>query len=470
MMFSRTHILCIGDVILDRFVEGFVNRLSPEAPVPVLDNPNETCVLGGAANVAANIVSMSGKVILASVLGCDESANTIEDLSKPYVNLHTEYIREQGRVTSEKTRFCSQGQHLLRVDRENTHAISEVTINRLKQQIWKTQPDIVILSDYNKGVLTEALTQELIQHYGKKVPILVDPKGRHYQKYTGAFLIKPNVGELSDVVGHRLETENDIIKAAQSLCQQYRIQHVLVTRGRQGMCVISQDHDPLVIPAHARTVYDVSGAGDTVIAALALGLASHMSIANTAHMANMAASLVIQKAGTATITYDELMAAQQNKHNEKHVSLTQLMRQIDTWRHQKLTIGFTNGCFDLLHQGHIHLLTEASHLCDRLVIGLNSDASVKRLKGEDRPIQDEQTRAVVLSALSMVAAVVIFDELTPLHLIESINPDVLMKGQDYTVDQIIGADSIRKNGGKVITIPLKEGHSTTRILKQSGRR
>lgn len=454
-MFQGKIILCLGDIMLDRFVRGSVERISPEAPIPILKWEGDAYFLGGVGNVARNISSLGGKAIIVSVIGRDNEGSIIRDLCNQNPLIEAFFIEDNSRKTTKKERFCSAGHQILRLDCEDSHGISLDLEEEILQFCLQQKIDGLILSDYGKGVLTPALCQKIIQNV--QVPVFVDPKGKDYSKYCGADFITPNEKEFKEWYGQSLE---DSKKSLPKSLEEKKWKGLLVTQGAGGMTLVTQDQDFYSIPAQAQQVYDVSGAGDTVIATLSLCIACGFSLKEACSYANKAAGIVVGKLGTASISKEELFG------QPKLLSLERLKLETQQWKQNGLTIGFTNGCFDLLHLGHLSLLKEASCYCDVLLVGLNSDDSVCRLKGPTRPIQNEQTRASVLASLSCVQAVVLFDEDTPYHLIEVLKPDVLFKGADYEIQQICGADLVQSYGGKVHRIPLKEGHSTTNLVQR----
>jgi D-beta-D-heptose 7-phosphate kinase/D-beta-D-heptose 1-phosphate adenosyltransferase len=470
LKFSSATVLCVGDVMLDHFVYGQVERISPESPVPVLRQQHQFSMLGGAGNVMRNITALGGQVIFISVIGEDEAGRTLQSQLDPLTNVQAKLFTEPHRQTIQKTRFIAQGQQLLRVDEETVLACTDETEQKIVKVVEDYLPccQAVVLSDYHKGLFTKNLSQTLIKHIRKlnaNLPIIVDPKGRHYNRYKGATIITPNIKELSEVAGYPLRSQAEIVTESQKIQQSLAIESILVTQGSQGMTLVEKDNEAEFFPAQTREVYDVSGAGDTVVATLVLGLASGYSLKESCYLANEAAGIVVGKVGTATTTIDELENSLSQHHGVSHsqkiVDIHQAQDLLKRWRFQGLKIGFTNGCFDLLHLGHLHILHQSAQACDKLVIGLNTDNSVRRLKGQERPIQNQETRANVLASLTMVDAVILFDEETPFELIKVLHPDVLIKGADYTVDRVVGADLVQARGGQVLLVDLREGHSTT---------
>ena len=471
--FTNRHVLCIGDVMLDRYVYGQVQRISPEAPIPVLHTQRETATLGGAGNVARNIASLGGKVGVIGVIGKDQTGKDVEAILKALPNIASHLLADVARPTTLKTRYIADNQQLLRADYEDISSLSpdsEQKILALIAAVIKNV-DVIILSDYAKGVLTDKVIAETIKmakQTGKI--IIVDPKGRDFGRYSGASYLTPNRKELSEAVGHEVTNAETANAAAQVLMRDFNIDHILVKLGADGVCLTRKGQPPLHLHTKAREVFDVSGAGDTVAATLALALASGFDAAEAAELANTAGSIVVGKVGTASTTRDEITRELHQKdtdaREDKLANFASIADIAETWRRQGLKVGFTNGCFDLLHPGHISLLRQAKQACDKLVVGLNSDASVKRLKGETRPVQNEAARSAVLASLSDVDQVVIFGEDTPYDLIKTVRPDILVKGADYTVDKVIGADLVQGWGGKVILAQLVQGQSTTGTIER----
>ena len=340
--------------------------------------------------------------------------------------------------------------------------------NYVRREIASVQA--IILSDYGKGVLTPELCQSIIKIAQEHdIVVIVDPKGSDYEKYRGATFITPNLKEFTEICGQKIDSPATLMVAARALISKYHLQGLFVTQGAGGMTFVTLE-DHFHVTATAREVFDVSGAGDTVIATLAIALSKGIDPQTACVLANAAAGLVVSKAGTATTTLQELQhelsIASINAFEERIVPLSRLEVIVQCWRHQNLKVGFTNGCYDLLHAGHLHSLREAKRQCDRLIVAVNTDDSIKRLKGSDRPVQKEEVRCLVLAALEMVDAVILFDQDTPLHLIEAIIPDVLVKGADYTVDQVVGADVVMRHGGRVHLVELAQGQSTTNLVRK----
>ncbi|MDE0795175.1 MAG: D-glycero-beta-D-manno-heptose-7-phosphate kinase [Alphaproteobacteria bacterium] len=463
-------VVCVGDVMLDRFVYGDVSRVSPEAPIPVCRVTNETAMLGGAGNVVRNLVSVGASVTFVSVIGDDDIARDVDVLLRDLAGVTRTLIAEKDRPTTSKIRYVAGGQQLLRADREVTTPITDDVADAVFRAAENALKDAgaLILSDYGKGTVTDGLVARLIAAAtaaGK--PVIVDPKSRDFTRYAGASLITPNLKELGEAAEGELSSEEAIVDAARGLLAGANIGAMLVTRGAQGMSLItadSADH----FPSRAREVFDVSGAGDTVLALLAAGIAAGVPALEAAQLANVAAGVVVGKIGTAVVYADDLLEELNDMAGrsgpQPPLRLDAALDRIRTWKARGEKVGFTNGCFDLLHPGHVSLLASARSVCDRLVVGLNSDASVKRLKGENRPMQNEAARAAVLSSLETVDLVVIFDEDTPEALLHEVRPDILIKGADYTIETVIGADLVQSYGGRVVLAEIVEGFSTTATI------
>ena len=471
--FKSTGVLCIGDAMLDRFVYGGVDRISPEAPIPVLRVEREAAMLGGAGNVVRNLVALGAEPALLSVIGDDIAGRELLALVAEHSGITPAIVVDAERQTTIKTRLVASSQQLLRADRESTRALAAPARVRLLADADRLLPGaaVLVLSDYGKGLLAPPMAEELIRRaraLGK--PVVVDPKGTDYGIYRGATVLTPNRKELRDATGYPVDSDEDIVDAARHLIERCGLEAVLVTRSQDGMTLVQAGGAVHHLPAEAREVFDVSGAGDTVVATLAAAIGSGASLPEGARIANAAAGIVVAKVGTAVAYAHEVIAAlyhgDLSKGDTKIAERDTAIAHVERWRRKEFKVGFTNGCFDLLHPGHISLLNQAKAACDRLVVGLNSDASVGRLKGPTRPVQSEAARATVLASLSSVDLVVIFGEDTPYDLIKALEPDVLVKGADYTVDTVIGADVVRARGGKVVLADLVDGCSTTNTIKR----
>lgn len=464
--------LVVGDVMLDRYVWGEVERISPEAPVPVVSAQRQTDRAGGAANVAMNIAGLGAKVVLTGFCGDDVEAEVLQNLLAEH-QIESRMYALPGHPTTSKLRILGGNQQMLRLDRERVDGYPADAYGGLLQVIETSigHADVVILSDYAKGVLSEEVCQHAIRIARTRgVPVLVDPKHRDFHRYRGATTVCPNLQELSLATGMSKQELLLNLDSVRSLLADFELESITVTLSDKGIAVIT-DEEKVLSPAVARQVYDVSGAGDTVLATLALSYACGLSAESSIHLANLAAAIVVGKVGTVPVTQSELlnslMPEIELQASEKVLSLDRLKARAKTWRDAGNRIVFTNGCFDLLHIGHITLLEDARRQGDRLIVAINSDASVSRLKGPSRPIVSEQQRARVLAALGAVDAVVIFDEPTPLESIVEIRPDVIVKGGDYTEATVVGAPEVRSWGGKVVIVPTVQGFSTSNLIAKA---
>jgi D-beta-D-heptose 7-phosphate kinase/D-beta-D-heptose 1-phosphate adenosyltransferase len=470
--FGGRRVLVVGDLMLDRYLWGDVRRISPEAPVPVLRLAQQTEVAGGAANVARNLVGLGMRVSLAGVTGQDTERERLLALLMGQ-GIDTEGVLvDVNRPTTTKTRVVGNHQQMLRIDAERMGSIGAVLADRLLREIEPrlADSDAVVLSDYAKGVLTGDLGARLIAAAkAHRLPVLVDPKGQSFQRYAGATLITPNRAELAVASGVDGDDLDALLQAAVGMREQLGLEQLMLTLGELGIALVSAD-GVRRIPAAAREVFDVSGAGDTVIAAVAAARAAGLDPVDSAHLANLAAGVVVGKVGTAAISADELAAAIADEsaleQGSKVGSLEQVLDRVRQWRERGERIVFTNGCFDLLHVGHVTYLERARRHGQRLVIGLNTDRSVRALKGAQRPLINQADRARVLAALAAVDAVVLFDDDTPIELIRQIQPDVLAKGADYREDEVVGAAEVKAWGGQVVLVPLVDGRSTSGIIER----
>lgn len=469
-------IFVLGDVMLDKFIYGRVERISPEAPIPVLHFQKEICMLGGAGNVARNIVALGGEVILAGAVGDDAEADLIlgELLTRDCID--GRFIRVMNHPTTVKTRYVSGSQQIMRLDVESRLELLPQDATTIVDHYLEIAPTLsaVVLSDYAKGVLSPGLITKIVGHArAAGLPVIVDPKPQNVGRYAGATVVTPNASEAAQITGFECQDNPSAEKAAQAVQQSAGVDAVVLTRGAQGMTVLAPteaDGPVTHIPTVATEVFDVSGAGDTVVAALALALSAGASIVTAARIANAAAGLAVSKRGTATVQARELATALggvRNLEDPKVVSPEMAQAVVTDWKEHGLRVGFANGCFDLMHPGHVALLKQARAACDRLVVALNSDASVKRLKGASRPVQNEHARALVIAAVSGVDLVTIFEDDTPLHLIEAIKPDCLIKGADYTEATVVGADFVKSYGGRVVLVPLAPDQSTTSMIARA---
>jgi D-beta-D-heptose 7-phosphate kinase/D-beta-D-heptose 1-phosphate adenosyltransferase len=472
--FHSARVLVLGDVMLDRFVYGSVERISPEAPIPVVNVERVADMPGGAANVARNVTALGAHAILLGVVGEDTWADDLRTQIATSPEITAELIVDASRPTTVKTRYVADGQQVMRADRESRSGLDADVERRLVTAYIRALDavEVILLSDYAKGVLSDSVTRAVIEAATRaNKTIIVDPKAKDFAKYRGAAVIKPNRLELQAASGLPCSTHEQVVAAARAVLAQDVCGALVVTRGKDGMSVIGADGSAVHLPAAARQVFDVSGAGDTAMAVLALGLAAGGCIAEASALANMASGLAVGKRGTATVSTGEMIAelhpAAGSNDPQKVFSLESVLHLVGRWRDQNLKIAFTNGCFDLLHPGHIALLDYARRTADRLIVGLNADSSVRRLKGPNRPVQSEVARATVLAALASVDAVVIFAEDEPLDLIDRISPDILVKGADYRLDQVIGADLVVSRGGRVVLAPIVPGHSTSGTMQRA---
>ncbi len=470
-----TLVLCVGDIMLDRFITGSVDRISPEAPIPVLRIERETEMLGGAGNVVRNLAALGSRSAFISVLGDDTPGERLRALAEDLPQLLPGLVIEPGRRTTVKTRFFAGVQQLLRADHETLTEVTSASQAQILDWVAEFLPlaGAVVLSDYGKGVLTPNLIQTIIQWAREaNKPVIVDPKGNDYERYRGASFLTPNRKELREATLLPVDHDAAITTAARHLISTCGVEGVLVTRSQEGMTLVQGTEAPEHLPAQAREVFDVSGAGDTVVAALAACLAAGSKPLEAAQIANTAAGIVVGKVGTNVAYAAEVTAALHHGRllsaENKVLDRFTAAETIERWRRKGWKIGFTNGCFDLLHPGHISLLTQARNACDKLVVGINADASVARLKGPTRPIQTETARSTVLASLASVDLVVVFGEDTPLELIRLLKPDVLVKGADYTLSTVVGAAEVMSWGGKIILAALVEGQSTTATLRRIG--
>jgi len=473
-------ILCVGDLMLDDFVYGEVARISPEAPAPVIAVKRNEVAIGGAGNVARNVASLGARCIFVGLVGADEAGRDVIARLQADPLIEPSLVVDPSRPTTRKVRFVSEhfSTHLLRADWEVSDPAGADLEGELIARALAALPRVgaVVLSDYAKGVLTPRVLSEIIAAANKAgTPVIVDPKAPDYAVYRGATVITPNRRELANATRRDAVGDAAISAAAAELARMVASEAVVVTRSEEGMSLYVEGEAPVHVPAYAVNVRDVSGPGDTVVAVLAVMLALGANYEAAMRAANAAAAVVVGKPGTATVNVDELrhrlLPAAATALEDKIVfDRAVLDQRLAEWRRQRLRIGFTNGCFDLLHRGHVKLMAEARSACDRLVVGLNSDASVSRLKGPTRPIQDVASRADVLAALEAVDLVVVFEEDTPFELIKQVRPQVLVKGGDYSRKEVVGYDIVEAYGGEVLLIDLVPGQSTSGMVARSGGR
>ena len=471
--FGQVRILVVGDLMLDRYIVGEVERISPEAPVPVLRHAQRYERPGGAANVAMNLAGLGCETYLCGFWGADgEQAELARLLGA--ANVDTTGVVSSSLATISKTRIVARTQQLLRLDIESRTEAPAEELDRLEARATELVKKVhaVVLSDYAKGVLTDRICESIIRAARiSEVPVLVDPKSRDLSKYSGATTVCPNLNELSLATGVPAQETDRLMAAARVQMMEHDFKFLTVTMSEKGIRILGPDGEgDYYSPARAREVFDVSGAGDTVIAMLAAALAGGLHTHTAVDLANLAAGIVVGKVGTAPVARHELIAALTPSSGivsaEKILDFDGVQRRVAEWRAAGETVVFTNGCFDLLHVGHITLLEDCHRFGSKLVLGLNSDASVCALKGPSRPIVSERERARVMAALASVDAVVLFAEETPLELIRALKPDVLVKGGDYTVETVVGHEEVLLRGGRVEIVPTVEGFSTSNIVKK----
>jgi D-beta-D-heptose 7-phosphate kinase/D-beta-D-heptose 1-phosphate adenosyltransferase len=460
-------VVCVGDLMVDRFVYGDVIRLSPEAPIPVLARSHELVMLGAAGNVARNVVALGGAVALVGVVGGDAEAGEALRLVEDETTIEGFLITDPTRPTTLKTRFISGGQQLLRVDLEDGRPVEGETAQRLADAVTHAARGaaVVLISDYGKGVVIDAVVEAA---RASGATVIVDSKARHFSRYGAVDLIKPNAAELAFATGLPTATDEEVERALNEALPMCQAAAILVTRGPKGMSLGVRGQPVRHFAGTAREVFDVSGAGDTTLAALGLALAAKAPIEDAIAFALLAAGVAVGKAGTAVVRPDEILEAALSAHRApaeaKLATSGQLAEAVARWRALGLKVGFTNGCFDILHRGHVAYLTQARGWCDRLIVGLNSDRSVRALKGEGRPVNDLESRAMVLAGLACVDLVAPFDEYTPIRLIQTARPDVLIKGADYAEGAVVGAALVKSWGGEVRLAELVDGYSTSAAI------
>jgi len=463
--FESAKVLVVGDLMLDRYWHGGTSRISPEAPVPVVHvNQNEERA-GGACNVALNIATLGAQCTVTGLCGDDEAAHILEKLLEN-IGVKAQFVRMPENSTVTKLRVMSRSQQLMRLDFEDGFIGQDLSELEKTFEAQLENHNIVVCSDYGKGSLRNV--KRLIELCNKKnIPVLVDPKGTDFEKYTGASLITPNLSEFEAVVGNCV-TEDELVTKANVLSEQFDIEALLVTRSEHGMSLMQRDYDPVHVPTQAKEVFDVTGAGDTVISTLAASLGAGVTLERAMVLSNLAAGVVVAKSGTASVSLRELEnAIVQNSSNTEHgiLSESELNHVLDSSRARGETIVMTNGCFDILHAGHVTYLEQASELGDRLLVAVNVDETVRRLKGEDRPVNKVENRMRMLAALRCVDWVVAFTEDEPTRMICEVLPDILVKGGDNEPDKIPGGDCVREAGGQVMVLTYVDGISTTNIIE-----
>lgn len=472
--FRNRTVLVLGDVMLDRYVSGEVSRISPEAPIPVLRVTGSHATLGGAANVAHNVAALGARAILVGVIGTDDPGGEIERLVMTAgANIDARLFATPRRPTTIKTRFIRGSHQLLRVDDETVDPLDDDSAREVTQRFEQaiTECDIVVLSDYAKGVLCDRVLQRVINiSRAARRPVIADPKRTSFHAYRNVTVLTPNAHEVSLATGVDSSDDDGAERAARIALDSASCEAVLVTRSENGLTLVRRGMPALHLPTRVQQVSDVSGAGDTFVATLAAAFACDGDLVKATRLANIAAGISVSRPRTAVVSGRDLAEELRRRTliatEEKIMACEAALQQIAEWRRHDLRIGFTNGCFDLIHPGHVHLLAQARAACDRLVVALNTDASVRRLKGPERPIQQETARATVLSSLASVDLVILFAEDTPLALVEAIRPDVLVKGADYSRNQVVGADIVGRNGGKVLLVDLLAGEATTATIER----
>lgn len=470
--FPKLRMLVVGDLMLDRYLIGSVARISPEAPVPVVKLARREDSLGGAANLANNVAALGAQVVLAGIVGEDEGGSKLAELAQNRNIDISAVVAADDRPTTVKTRIFAEHQQLLRIDEEETRPVgtdlSNLLIERVQQIFDKSSVDAILLSDYAKGVCTPSFCSALMALARERgIPVHVDPKGLDYEKYRGATSIKPNRAELLGLSAQQAWSD-DLMESASRLRKELDLEFVAVTLGPQGILAVDRD-GAMQAPAHSMQVYDVSGAGDTALAAVACALEAGLSLPEALALANLAAGEVVQRVGSVPIESGDLLVAlhASGKSNEdrKVFELDDLADLRNAWRAKGLRVAFTNGCFDLIHAGHVGMLDAVAREADRLIVGLNSDDSIRRLKGDSRPLMPRDQRLAVISALESVDAVVVFEEDDPLNVIKALKPDVLAKGSDYEKANIVGAEFVEGYGGKVVRMPIEHRVSSSALAE-----
>lgn len=468
---KQVRVLVVGDLMLDEYLWGKTGRISPEAPVPVVDVADEDLRLGGAGNVINNLLALGCQVSAASVVGSDRDGRELCRILAEQ-KIETEgIILDAERTTTRKTRILSSNQQMLRIDRECREDISSDAEQRLIDYSTADGNDfqVILVSDYLKGVLTEKVLQSVLA-YGRDrdIPVIVDPKGKDYGKYRGATLLTPNRAEAELATGRSINDETSLVCAGKQLIADLALDGLVLTRSEEGMTIFTGDGE-VHLPTKAREVFDVTGAGDTVLAFLGVGLAAGLELSGAVWLSNVAAGIVVGKVGTSTVAPAEVLEVIGQLHPDTDLKIRgreALRETLDAERQQGRQVVFTNGCFDLLHVGHVKYLQKARRLGDLLVLGLNSDDSIRRLKGENRPLIGQEERAHILAALDCIDYLVVFDEDTPLELVKTLRPDILVKGGDYTPEGVVGKEIVESYGGRVELITFVDGKSTTNIIEK----
>jgi D-beta-D-heptose 7-phosphate kinase / D-beta-D-heptose 1-phosphate adenosyltransferase len=474
---ASVRVVAVGDLMVDRFVHGGVTRISAEAPIPVMARTSESVMLGAVGNVARNVAALGGEAALVGVIGKDAAGREAKDLIAAEPRIEGYLITDAERPTTIKTRFVSAGQQLLRVDEETTRPID----GEIERQLVRTLlhaargAKAILVSDYGKGVVTAAVMAAARKAAAREgATLIVDSKARSFVRYGAVDVVKPNAAELAFSTDLPTDTDAEVEAALARALELCDCRSVIVTRAAKGLSVGARGQPVLHFRRPPPEVFDTMGAGDTALAGLGLGFAAGAPVAHAADLALLAAGVAIQKAGTATASADEVIEAELLERfapaEAKIATPDRMAREAAGWRERGLKVGFTNGCFDILHRGHIAYLAQAREWCDRLIVGVNSDRSVRALKGDGRPVNDLESRALVLAGLRSVDLVVAFDDETPLRLIEAAKPDVLVKGSDYQLDGVVGRDLVEGWGGEVRLADLVEGHSTSATIEKLAKR
>ena len=467
---TNAKIFCLGDLMLDKYIIGSSQRISPEGPIPILDIKKEVNMLGGVGNVARNLGTIGIKTYLVGLLGNDEIGNIIEKKIKQR-NIVTKLFKDNNRPTTLKTRFIANDQQILRTDKETLTPISLSLEKKILKESRKMilNSDSIILSDYGKGLLTQNILKEIICFANKnKKPIILDPKGNNLDNYKGVTILTPNINELELVAKKKLNNKDEIVEVSRKIIKKYNSKHMLITRGKLGMLLVSSNNKVINLDTEAKQIYDVSGAGDTVTSFLAACLGSSITIDNSIKIANSAAGIVVSKSGTSVAHLSELILSLNKNVNysSKINDRTEANNIIKFWIKKKELIGFTNGCFDYLHPGHVLLLKQAKKNCTKLIVAVNSDSSVKKIKGPNRPKQSQDIRSKVLAAIKYVDLIIIFNEKSPIKLIKQIKPSLLVKGSDYKENKIVGAKLVKLFGGKILRVKIFKDFSSSLIIEE----
>ena len=471
-MARDVRVLVVGDLMLDEYLWGKAERISPEAPVQIVEVTREDLRMGGAGNVINNLVALGCQVVACSVIGGDDNGTQLQRAFTGKGVDVSGVFEDPMRATSRKTRVVAANQQIVRIDRETREPISAEFEERIVSFINDRKEEFraILISDYAKGVLTEKMLETIISIAREnKIPVVVDPKGKDFSKYSGASILTPNRREAEMAAGIPISNEEGLKVAARIILENVRLAALLITRSEKGMSLFLREGETVHIPTVAREVFDVTGAGDTVLAVLGVALACGRGYADAAQLANEAAGIVVGKIGTSTVSPEEIIAAIGHGHRDTETKIKNLdvmASIVEVEKGKGRRVVFTNGCFDLLHAGHVKYLQKARSFGDMLVLGLNSDASVRRLKGEKRPLIGEAERGHILAALDCVDFVVIFDEDTPLRLIEALKPHVLVKGGDYTPGRVVGREIVESYGGRVELVEFVDGKSTTGIIEK----